>query len=82
MQPAPVPKSSVTVSTLPFPVRAAIPRLIVTTRWLGQTGWDARERHCVEGKHGRKLLRKSAHRTRKHEVQKSATVLINDEVVW
>ncbi|GAA5873552.1 hypothetical protein JCM3774_000048 [Rhodotorula dairenensis] len=43
--------------------------------------WDARERHCVEGKRGRELLRKSVHRTRKHEVEKSATVLINDKVV-
>ncbi|KAG0656048.1 hypothetical protein C6P46_000480 [Rhodotorula mucilaginosa] len=43
--------------------------------------WDAREQHCVDGKRGRKLLRKSVKRTRKHEVQKSATVLINDEVI-
>ncbi|KWU41379.1 actin-related protein ARPC3, partial [Rhodotorula sp. JG-1b] len=43
--------------------------------------WDAREQHCVDGKRGRKLLRKSVKRTHKHEVQKSATVLINDEVI-
>ncbi|GAA5979811.1 hypothetical protein JCM10908_003054 [Rhodotorula pacifica] len=43
--------------------------------------WDARERHCVDGKRGKKLLRKSVKRTRKLEVQKSATVLLNDKVI-
>lgn len=44
--------------------------------------WGNREQHCVEGKEGKHLLRKSVKRARKLGVERSATILLNERIIW
>ncbi|BGP53598.1 hypothetical protein JCM8202_001481 [Rhodotorula sphaerocarpa] len=43
--------------------------------------WGNREQHCVEGKEGKHLLRKSVKRARKLGVERSATILLNERII-
>lgn len=79
--PANAPKWSDTVRSLSNR-RVLLNRVIAGVTGLASADWSEREEHCVAGKQGRKLLRKSVKRTHKLGVQKSATVLLGNRVIW